>query len=51
VLAAMGLPEALARGAIRVSLGRDNTVAEIDAFAAALSGLAEGAAGAFDHRT
>jgi cysteine desulfurase len=40
VLAAMGLPEAVARGAIRVSLGPGNTAAEVDAFAAALAEVA-----------
>jgi cysteine desulfurase len=40
VLAAMGLPEPVARGAIRVSLGPGNTAAEVDAFAAALAEVA-----------
>jgi cysteine desulfurase len=36
VLQAMGLPEALARGAVRFSLASDNTEAEVDAALAAL---------------
>ena len=40
VLAAMGLPEALARGAVRVSLGIGNTAAEVEAFGIALSEIA-----------
>ncbi|MEQ1438581.1 cysteine desulfurase family protein [Fontimonas sp. SYSU GA230001] len=40
VLLAMGYPPGVARGAIRISLGRDNSAAEIDAFVAALSELA-----------
>ena len=37
VLLAMGVEESLARSAIRVSLGKDNTVDEVDAFLVALS--------------
>ena len=36
VLAAMGVPEATARGAIRVSVGRGNVAADIDALVASL---------------
>ncbi len=39
VLLGMGLPRDVAYGAIRVSLGKDNTVAEIDRFLAVLSQL------------
>jgi cysteine desulfurase len=39
VLAAMALPAAVAQGAIRVSLGKDNTAAEVDGFVAALGGI------------
>ncbi|MFA5940208.1 MAG: cysteine desulfurase family protein [Sinimarinibacterium sp.] len=39
VLLGMGYAPEVARGAIRVSLGRDNTEAEIDGFLAALSAL------------
>ena len=38
VLLAMGVEEDLARGAIRVSLGKDNTAAQVEAFLAALEG-------------
>ncbi|HEU4708001.1 MAG TPA: cysteine desulfurase family protein [Methylophilaceae bacterium] len=38
VLLAMGVEEDLARGAVRVSLGKDNTSAQIEAFLAALEG-------------
>ena len=41
VLAAMGVPPDLARGAIRVSLGHATTEAEIDAFLKAWEKLAE----------
>ena len=37
VLLAMGVDESLARGAIRVSFGKDNTVDEVDVFLLALS--------------
>lgn len=40
VLLGMGYAPEVARGAIRVSLGRDNTEAEIDSFLSALAGLA-----------
>lgn len=36
VLAAMGVPAELAGGAVRVSLGKDNTLAQVDDFLAAL---------------
>lgn len=36
VLAAMGVDPALAKGAVRVSLGKDTTAAEVDAFLSAL---------------
>ena len=39
VLAAMALPTDLAQGAIRVSLGKDSTADEVDAFVAALAGI------------
>jgi cysteine desulfurase len=38
VLLAMGIEEDLARGAVRVSLGKDNTLEQIEAFLAALEG-------------
>ncbi len=46
VLLAMGMSEARARGALRVSLGPDNTEDEVDRFVAALAKLAAGARGA-----
>jgi len=46
VLIAMGLPEAQAQGAVRVSLGCQNRAAEVDAFAVALSQIAAARAGA-----
>jgi len=39
VLAAMGVDEDLARCAIRVSLGQDNTAADVDGFLQALAGV------------
>ncbi|HVT35349.1 MAG TPA: cysteine desulfurase family protein [Nevskiaceae bacterium] len=42
VLLAMGYPREVALGAIRVSLGKDNTPAEIGQFLAALTSLAPG---------
>jgi cysteine desulfurase len=39
VLAAMGLPAAVAQGAVRVSLGKDNDAAEVDAFVAAVAAV------------
>ncbi|HWP94511.1 MAG TPA: cysteine desulfurase family protein [Gammaproteobacteria bacterium] len=39
VLLAMGVNETLARGAIRVSIGKDNTAAEIDRFVEALASV------------
>jgi len=36
VLLAMGVAEAVAKTAVRVSLGKDNTLADVDAFLAAL---------------
>lgn len=42
VLLAMGVDEQTARGAIRVSLGKDNTAEEIDAFLKALADLMQG---------
>jgi len=42
VLMAMGVPAELALCAIRVSLGKDNTEAEIDRFAEALGALLAG---------
>ncbi|MDQ1551898.1 MAG: cysteine desulfurase [Actinomycetota bacterium] len=50
VLLAMGLSEADARGALRITLGPDTTEAEIDAFVAALPAAVEraGAAGLAD---
>ena len=41
VLLAMGLSEAEARGALRITLGPDTTVAELDAFVAALPAAVE----------
>lgn len=41
VLLAMGVPRELARSAIRVSLGRENTAAEVDLFADVLRAQAE----------
>ena len=46
VLLAMGLSEADARGALRITLGSDTTEAEIDAFVAALPAAVERAASA-----
>ncbi|TMC04989.1 MAG: cysteine desulfurase [Chloroflexi bacterium] len=43
VLAAMGVPEARALGAVRLSLGRSTTEADVDAAAAALVGAARAA--------
>jgi cysteine desulfurase len=40
VLAAMGLPDAILRGAIRVSIGRDTTACDIERFIAAWETLA-----------
>jgi cysteine desulfurase len=40
VLRAMGVPEEIARGAIRVSLGRDTSAADIERFVAAWGSLA-----------
>lgn len=40
VLLGMGVPREIAGGAIRVSLGRDNTEADVDGFLAALKALA-----------
>jgi cysteine desulfurase len=37
VLAAMGVPEELARGALRLSLGKDSTMTEVDGLLAALA--------------
>ncbi len=50
VLLAMGISEADARGALRITLGSDTTEAEIDAFVAALPAAVEraGAAGLAD---
>jgi cysteine desulfurase len=42
VLRAMGVPDALARGAARISLGADNTPEQVDAFLEALRGTAAG---------
>jgi cysteine desulfurase len=39
VLAAMGVPEALARGAIRFTLGHDTTEADIDRALAVIPGV------------
>jgi cysteine desulfurase len=39
VLAAMGINPSLAKSAIRVSLGKDNTEADIDEFVCALNAL------------
>ncbi|HQY98042.1 MAG TPA: cysteine desulfurase family protein [Phycicoccus sp.] len=41
VLLAMGVPEARARGALRISLGRTSTDADVDALLAALPGVVE----------
>jgi len=41
VLVAMGVPDALAIGAIRISLGEGNTTDEVDRLLAALTGLAQ----------
>ena len=41
VLLAMGIPEAEARGALRLSLGHTSTEADVDAFLAALPGVVE----------
>ena len=41
VLLAMGLSEAEARGALRLSLGRTSTEADVDAFLAALPAVVE----------
>jgi cysteine desulfurase len=46
VLLAMGVSEADARGALRMTLGHDTTEAEIDALVAALPGVVERAAAA-----
>jgi cysteine desulfurase len=46
VLLAMGISEADARGALRITLGTDTTEAEIDAFVAALPAAVERAAAA-----
>jgi len=43
VLLAMGVPEAEARGALRVTLGHDSTDADVDAFLAALPPAVAGA--------
>lgn len=43
VLLGMGVPRDVAGGAIRVSLGRDNTEADVDGFLEALTSLAAGA--------
>ena len=50
VLLAMGLPEADARGALRITLGHGSTAAEVDAFVAALPAAVDraGAAGLAD---
>jgi cysteine desulfurase len=45
VLLAMGVAEEVARCAIRVSLGQDSTISEVDAFAAALGGEMRGLQG------
>ena len=37
----MGIPEAEARGALRLSLGHTSTEADVDAFLAALPGVVE----------
>lgn len=42
VLLGMGVPESTARGAIRVSLGKDNTVGEVQRFLTVLSDLVQG---------
>ena len=41
VLLAMGLDEVDARGALRFSLGRTSTAADVDALAAALPGVVD----------
>ncbi|HSD60311.1 MAG TPA: cysteine desulfurase family protein [Burkholderiales bacterium] len=41
VLGAMGVPEELGRGAVRLSLGRDSTAAQVDGFLQALAGALE----------
>jgi cysteine desulfurase len=41
VLLAMGLPEPEARGALRFSLGRTSTEADVDALLAVLPGVVE----------
>ncbi len=46
VLRAMGVDEADARGALRITLGHDTTVADIDAFVAALPAAVERASAA-----
>lgn len=51
VLLAMGVPEAEARGALRFTLSRDTTVAEIDALLAVLPGVLERARAATPGRT
>lgn len=43
VLLAMGIPADVARGAIRVSLCKDNTQAEVDQFLSVLSSIMQGA--------
>lgn len=40
VLLAMGYDRVTAKGAVRVSLGKDNTAADVDGFVAALAGIA-----------
>jgi cysteine desulfurase len=40
-LLAMGVPRELARGAVRFSLGAQNTAAEVDGFLRALQGVVE----------
>lgn len=40
VLQAMGVPDELGRGAVRVSLGKDNTPAQVDGFLQALGAVA-----------
>jgi cysteine desulfurase len=46
VLTAMGVPEPLARGALRLTLGHTTTAADVDAALAALPGAVERARGA-----
>ena len=41
VLAAMGVASELARGAVRISLGMDNTADQVDAFLTTLQATAE----------